>query len=64
MYTLHHVKTPSKQSIVYSLAHHHKQPCLITAGSYGPVMVWKVKGWKELEELEEEKEEETVGVGN
>ena len=42
----------SKPCVVYSLAHHRKQPCLLTAASYGPVAVWKVKGWKEEEEEE------------
>ena len=54
MHTLHHSKTSSggKLCVVYSLAYHVKQPCLLTAGSYGPVKVWKVSGWQDEEESE------------
>ena len=36
---------PVKKCVVYSLAHHHKKPCLLTAGSLGSVAVWKTEGW-------------------
>ena len=45
--------------MVYSLAHHPKESCLLTAASHGPVRVWKKVGW-ETEEEEEEKDEETT----
>ncbi len=52
----------AKVGVVYSLSHHRKQSCLLTAGSRGPVRVWKVKGWAEEEEEEEEGEESRDGV--
>ena len=33
--------------VVYSLAYHHKETCLLTAGSYGPVKVWKGQEWSQ-----------------
>ena len=42
--------------MVYSLAYHHKEPCLLTAGSQGPVKVWKTAGWDAEEEEGEEEE--------
>ncbi|CAI8047078.1 WD repeat domain-containing protein 83 [Geodia barretti] len=49
----------SSRCVVYSLAHHPKESCLLTAASHGPVRVWKKVGW-ETEEEEEEKDEETT----
>ena len=31
--------------VVYSLCHHHKEACLLTAGSFGPAKVWKSPDW-------------------
>ena len=36
--------------MVYTIVHHHKEACLLTAGSYGAIKVWKVKDWEEMEE--------------
>ena len=59
MQTLRHEKpSQSKSSVIYSLSHHHKQSCLLTAASRGPVRVWKVKGWEEEADEEEEEEKE------
>lgn len=41
--------------MVYSLMHHPKESCLLTAGSYGPVRVWKKSGW----DAEDEENTET-----
>lgn len=54
VHTLRHPVTQSKPPVAYTLAHHRKQSCLLSAGSYGPIMVWKVKGWDEEGEEEEE----------
>ena len=40
--------------VVYSLCYHHKEPCLLTAGSFGPVKVWKSPNWEAMAEEEEE----------
>ena len=40
--------------MVYSLTHHPKESCLLTAGSYGPARVWKKTGWNEEEMADEE----------
>ena len=63
MHTLCHDKSSSKSTVVYSLSHHRKQSCLLSAGAYGPIKVWKVKGWEEEEE-EEEEERPRVGGGD
>ena len=44
--------------VVYTLTHHPKESCLLTAGSQGPARVWKKTGWNREEEEEEEKEKE------
>ena len=49
--------------MVYSLCHHPKEACLLSAASYGPVHVWKKKGWDKEEEEGEEEEEEEEGKG-
>ena len=58
VHTLHHA-TPTKDGaslpgdkppIIYSLSWHPTKPCLLTAGSRGPVRVWKPPGWKEEED--------------
>ena len=40
--------------VIYSLAHHPKDSCLLTAGSHGPARVWKKKGWEDEEEKKDE----------
>eukprot|EP00731_Ephydatia_muelleri_P018378 Em0011g418a len=35
----------NKECVVYSLAYHPKEPCLLSAGSWGPVKVWKNSAW-------------------
>jgi mitogen-activated protein kinase organizer 1 len=42
--------------VVYSLAHHPKESCLLTAASHGPVRVWKTVGWETEEEKGEDEE--------
>jgi len=38
-----------RSCVVYSLAYHHKETCLLTAGSFGPVKAWKGQGWSPSE---------------
>ena len=53
IHTISHLPSASSTShsrgggkcVVYSLSHHPKKSCLLTAGSHGPVRVWKKAGW-------------------
>ena len=50
MHTLQHTpkaksEAAGRECVVYSLAYHHKEACLLTVGSFGPVRVWKTVTW-------------------
>ena len=38
--------TLQRSCIVYSISHHPKHPCLLSAASTGSVKVWKPKDWE------------------
>ncbi len=49
-------KGDHRPPIVYSLAYHPSQPTLLTAGSHGPVIVWKPIGWQDEKEEQEQEQ--------
>ena len=53
-----------RDCVVYSLCHHQKEACLLTAGSFGPVKVWRSADWREGEEEEEEEEGKLATMAN
>ncbi|XP_064387082.1 WD repeat domain-containing protein 83-like [Halichondria panicea] len=46
-------KGDRKPPIVYSLCWHPTRPTLLSAGSHGPVTVWKPTGWREQDDDEQ-----------